>query len=283
MNNTNLAVRLGSVVVCLLLCAAAPGPVLGEQLELTGNFIQGGLVEGRVEPGAKVRFRGKRVRVSAAGVFLIGFHRDEKPSPSLTIEYADGSSERRTLEIAAREYEIQRIDGLPARKVTPTQEDLVRIRKEGAMVKALRRRDDDRTGFLSGFQWPVSGRISGVYGSQRILNGQPRRPHFGIDIAAPTGTLVVAPADGLVTLAHPDMLFSGGTLILDHGHGLSSGFLHLSEFLVAEGEAVSRGDPIAKVGATGRATGPHLDWRINLFNRRLDPALLVGEMPAADN
>ena len=126
--------------------------------------------------------------------------------------------------------------------------------------------------------WPAKGRISGVYGSQRILNGEPRRPHYGVDVAAPVGTLVHAPADGLVTLANEDMFFSGGTLILDHGHALSSSFLHLSAILVKEGQRVRQGDPIAKIGATGRATGPHLDWRMNLGRDRLDPQLLVGPM-----
>jgi murein DD-endopeptidase MepM/ murein hydrolase activator NlpD len=124
----------------------------------------------------------------------------------------------------------------------------------------------------------VTGRISGVYGSQRILNGKPRRPHFGVDVAAPVGAIVRAPADGLVTLAHGDMFFSGGTLIVDHGHGLSSSFLHLSAILVKEGDRISQGDPIAKVGATGRVSGPHLDWRMNLLGSRLDPQLLVDPM-----
>ena len=147
------------------------------------------------------------------------------------------------------------------------------------MVKKARTIDDPRADFLSGFRWPIKGRISGVYGSQRILNGEPRRPHFGIDIAAPTGTKVGAPADGVVTMVHPDMFFSGGTMIVDHGHGLSSAFLHLSRILVEKGDRVVQGQTIAEVGSTGRSTGPHLDWRINLFDRRLDPSLLVGPMP----
>ena len=135
--------------------------------------------------------------------------------------------------------------------------------------------------FLAGFIWPLQGPITGVYGSQRILNGEPRRPHFGVDVAAPTGTPVVAPADAIVTLVHPDMYFSGGTLIMDHGHGLSSTFIHLHKVLVEEGQVVKQGDVVAEVGATGRVTGPHLDWRMNLFTVRIDPELLVPPMPQA--
>jgi murein DD-endopeptidase MepM/ murein hydrolase activator NlpD len=135
---------------------------------------------------------------------------------------------------------------------------------------------------MGGFIWPLEGRISGVYGSQRILNGTPRRPHFGVDIAASVGTRAMAPADGVVTLAHPDMFYSGGTLIIDHGHGLSSTFMHLHRILVNKGQRVRGGEPVAEVGATGRVTGPHLDWRMNLFTKRLDPQLLVEPMPVTE-
>ena len=147
------------------------------------------------------------------------------------------------------------------------------------MAREARKLDAERTDFLTGFIWPAKGRISGVYGSQRILNGQPRRPHFGVDVAAPVGTEVRAPADGVVTMVHSDMFYSGGTMILDHGHGLSSSFLHLHRILVKKGQRIRQGDLIAEIGATGRVTGPHLDWRINLFAKRLDPQLLVSEMP----
>ncbi len=250
------------------------------ELRLEGNFVQGGLVTGFTEPGARVTFDGRDVRVSEDGVFLIGFGRDAKPEANLEIAHPDGRKAQRAVKIARRQYKIQRIDGLPPRKVTPTAQDLKRIRLENALVKTARQRDDPRTDFLRGFIWPAKGRISGVYGSQRILNGQPRRPHFGVDVAGPVGTPVVAPADGVVTLVHPDMFFSGGTLVIDHGHGLSSSFLHLSEVLVREGQRVNQGDLIARIGATGRVTGAHLDWRMNLFDTRIDPQLLVGDMPA---
>ena len=270
-------------VLCGLALFALPpfGSTAAETgVRLDGPRIQGGLLRGRVPPGATVELEGDPLRVSEGGWFLAGFGRDAPPEAELVVVFPDGRRERRTLAVERREYRIQRIDGLPPGKVTPrSEEDLARIRAEVRMARQARSIDDPRTDFLSGFRWPVKGRISGVYGSQRILNGQPRRPHFGIDVAAPAGTEVVAPADGVITLVHPDMFFSGGTLIVDHGHGLSSAFLHLSRILVEKGERVEQGQPIAEVGSTGRSTGPHLDWRINLFDRRLDPALLVGPMP----
>ncbi len=147
-------------------------------------------------------------------------------------------------------------------------------------MRAARETLADRKDYAEGFGWPLTGRISGVYGSQRILNGEPRQPHYGVDVARPTGTVVTAPAPGVVTLVEADLYYSGGTLIIDHGRGLSSTFIHLSEILVEPGQQVETGDAIAKVGATGRATGPHLDWRMNLGPVRLDPALLAGPMPS---
>ncbi len=266
------------LVLVLLLVPATGFPEAG-LVTLSGSQTQGGLMQGHTVPGARVRFTGRQVRVSEDGVFLIGFGRDEADSAILEVVLPDGRSERRVLDVAPRDYRIQRIDGLPPSQVTPSEADLERIRAEAALTREARARDEPHTDFLGGFIWPATGRVSGVYGSQRILNGEPRRPHFGVDVAAPVGTPVVAPADGLVTLTHPDMYFSGGTLIVDHGLGLSSTFIHLSRILVEEGQWVRQGEAIAEIGATGRATGPHLDWRMNLFGRRLDPQLLAGPMP----
>ncbi|MCB1773733.1 MAG: M23 family metallopeptidase [Gammaproteobacteria bacterium] len=247
---------------------------------LSGASKQGGMLVGRTQPGSVVYQDGQKVRVSADGRFLLGFTRDAPARSELVIELPDGGRYRRELEVEQREYRIQRIDGLPQGKVTPrSAEDLARIRRDAVAVKRSRARDDDRQDWLAGFEWPVTGPVSGVYGSQRILNGKPRRPHFGVDVAAPTGTPVRAPAAGIVTLADPDMFFSGGTLVLDHGHKLTSSFLHLSRLLVDVGDRVEQGDLIAEVGATGRVTGPHLDWRMNLRDRRIDPELLVPPMP----
>lgn len=249
---------------------------------LDGSFTQGGLVIGKTEVGAKVLFDGNSIQVSEQGDFLIGFGRDAKLKWPLVIEYSNGQLFESEIKISKRDYEIQRIDGLPPRMVTPSEEDLRRIREEVALIKEARKIDDERTDFLESFDWPVHGIITGVYGSQRILNGEPRRPHYGIDIAAPVDTPVRAPASGVVTVVHPDMYFSGGTVLIDHGHGLSSAFLHLENILVEEGEYVHKGQVFATVGSSGRSTGPHLDWRINLFSIRLDVQLLVGEMPAVE-
>lgn len=256
-------------------------PAGAARLAFEGEAVEGGLLIGRTESGAQVHVDGTRVRVSPQGAFLVGFHRKEPDPVVVSVRFRDGTTTSRRFKAKRRKYVVQRIDGLPPRKVAPTAEDLKRIRKENALARKARARDDARTDFLAGFSWPTVGPISGVYGSQRILNGEPRRPHYGVDIAVPTGTPVHAPAAGVVTLAYPDMFFSGGTLILDHGHQLSSTFLHLSKLIAREGQRVERGEVIAEVGATGRVTGAHLDWRINWKKKRLDPALLLGPMPLA--
>ncbi len=246
--------------------------------DLRGSFTQGGLVIGTTAPASKVRLDGEAVRVGEKGEFLFGFNRDAGPEAILEIESPDGRIERRVLSVSAREYDIQRIEGLPQKLVTPPPDVTARIRREGAAITEARMRDTAVPYFASGFIWPAKGRISGVYGSQRILNGEPKRPHYGIDIAGPVGTPVVAPADGVVRLAEPDLYYSGGTIILDHGHGLSSAFLHMASVTVKRGDVIRQGDPLGTLGATGRATGPHLDWRINWFDRRLDAGLLVPPM-----
>lgn len=253
--------------------AAAP------RLELEGRLAQGAVVLGRTDPGASVYFADREVRVSPDGAFVVGFGRDADATERLVVEGPDGERIERSPEIEPRDYDIQRIDGVPPETVSPPREAMERIREEVELVREARRRNDPRTDFLDDFIWPVTGRITGVYGSQRVYNGEPRRPHYGIDIAAAAGTPVRAPAGGVVTVAHEDMYFSGGTLLLDHGHGLSSAFLHLRSLAVEVGDRVERGETIGTVGAGGRSTGAHLDWRINWFQRRLDPRQLVGAMP----
>lgn len=250
---------------------------------LHGKPLQGGLIFGQAAPGSRAFLDGQEVIVSAQGNFVIGFDRDETGQRILQISQRDGHEETVALDIAIRHYAIERIDGLPPASITPDPAAAQRIRDEAAMVSAARARRDDRTDYTAGFAWPASGRISGVYGSQRILNGEPNRPHYGVDIAAAAGSPVFAPADGIITLAHPGMYFSGGTLILDHGQGLSSSFLHLSKILVAAGAVVRKGDLIARVGASGRASGPHLDWRMNWLDRRVDAQLLLEDAPQPES
>jgi murein DD-endopeptidase MepM/ murein hydrolase activator NlpD len=191
------------------------------------------------------------------------------------------------LHIIRRDYNIQRVEGVPQKTVTPSPQQLERIRQEQALVNAAKAtrlsRPDLLQGALAGFQWPTVGPISGVYGSQRYYNGSPGRPHYGVDVAVPTGTPVHAPAAGHVTLAEPDLFYSGGTVFLDHGFRFSSAFLHMSKVLVEVGQEVRAGDVIGEVGATGRATGPHLDWRMNWRKQRIDPQLLAPPMPAPES
>ena len=249
------------------------------ELQLQGPLTQSGLVRGHISQGSQVYYGDRQLKISPDGSFILGFGRDAALQQTLTLVEPDGTTHQQKLELKPRKYDIQRIDGISKRMMNPSAEDLRRIHQEADQVAKARQQDSDRLNCMEIFTWPVIGRISGIYGSQRILNGEPRRPHFGIDIAAPAGTPVKAPAGGVVTLAHTGMFFSGKTLIVDHGHGLSSSFLHLTTILVKPREKVSQGQTIATVGATGRVTGPHLDWRINWFDQRLDPALLVPPMP----
>ncbi|MHA1569264.1 MAG: M23 family metallopeptidase [Alphaproteobacteria bacterium] len=273
-----------SIFVALVLALAQPAaahdkPLEARNLTLTGQRVQGGVLIGRTEPGARLTLDGGELRVSPEGNFVFGFGRKAAPRAVLKVRYADGAVEEHALAVKARKYKVERIEGLPPKMVTPSERDLVRIRADHKLIKAARKRDIAAPYFAGGFDWPVRGRISGVYGSQRILNGKPKNPHTGIDVAAPTGTLIVAPAAGEVTLAHPDMYYTGMTVILDHGHGLSSYLIHMSAILVKAGDRVKKGDPIGRVGATGRVTGPHLHWGMNWRKARLDPRLVVGPMP----
>ncbi|HEX9703424.1 MAG TPA: M23 family metallopeptidase [Rhodospirillales bacterium] len=259
-----------------LIAAAAAA----DTLRLDGPLTQGGLVVGHAEPGARVALDGNAVKVSADGVFLLGFGRDAPAKTTLRVAHPDGSVTERELAVAKRAYDVQRIDGLPERQVTPSPEDMVRIRDDNRQISQVRAASTDRPYFVSGFAWPAAGKVSGVYGSQRILNGKPRRPHNGIDVVAPLGTPVVACADGVVALVNPGMFFTGKTVMIDHGHGLTSVYVHMDDIRVRTGDRVRKGTRIGSIGMTGRATGPHLHWGVSLFNTHLDPALLAGPMAA---
>ena len=273
--------QAGVLACAVLVIAAGSGHAHRSAIELQGPMIQGGLIVGRVAPGTSIAVAGKPVRVSPAGEFVFGFGRDAPRRVRLDAVFADGRSERRTLTVRQRHYKVQRIAGLAPRKVTPRPEDLKRIGAEAELIRAARRHDTDMAWFRGGFAWPAQGPISGVFGSRRILNGEPRRPHLGVDVAAPAGAPVVAAADGVVALARADMFYTGNTVMIDHGHGLTSVYAHLSKLLVAPGRKVAKGTRIGLIGATGRVTGPHLHWGVTLFRTQLDPALLVGPMPPA--
>lgn len=250
-------------------------------VELSGDFTQGGLLWGRVEPGAEVAVSGRGVPVLPDGSFVIGLGRDE--ASEIELQVTASSPCTQMLSIAQREYRISRVNGVPQKTVTPPDEELERIAREREQVRAAKARRIERPDLLqavrAGLQWPAQGRISGVYGSQRVYNGTPGSPHYGVDVAVPTGHPVTAPGPGVVTLAEPDLFYSGGTVILDHGYGLSSSFLHMSKLHVKVGDELAAGDLLGEVGATGRATGPHLDWRMSWFNQRIDPQRLVPPMP----
>lgn len=247
----------------------ATAPALAD-IPLSGALQQGGLAVGRAAPGSIVSLDGRPVRVAADGRFVLGFGRDAPPRLTLVV---DGKAQN--LAIARRDWAVQRIDGLPKDKVTPDPKVMERIRAEAALVAERRDRDTVVPHFLGGFAQPADGPVSGVFGSQRILNGEPRAPHSGADIAAPAGAPVRAAADGVVSLAHAGLYFTGMTVMLDHGHGLSSVYAHLSAIDVAEGQPVRCGEVIGKVGATGRATGPHLHWGVSWFEQRLDPEVVI--------
>ena len=272
------------IFALLILCCSAPA-VVANCVELSGHSRQGGLLWGHVAPNMRVTLDDNLILVMPSGAFALGLGRDAPKEQVLAITSADDRCTQ-TLTVVQRQYDIQRVEGVPQKTVTPPDDVLERIARERALVRKAKAQRIERPELLeavqAGLSWPATGRISGVYGSQRFYNGTPGSPHYGVDVAVPTGHSVVAPGPGVITLAQPDLFYSGGTIILDHGYGLSSSFLHLSKLHVEVGQEVERGDLIGKVGATGRATGPHLDWRMSWLNQRVDPQLLVPAMPPLD-
>ena len=253
--------------------------VLADVIDWQGSKQQGGLLLGKIPVGYSVSYEGRILSSTPEGQFLVGLGRQAPPTVEVLLRAPSGDQTVHELRIAQRQYKIQRVDGVPQKTVIPPEAELVRIRSDSALVKRARKEVTNDLDFLAGFERPLVGPITGVYGSQRVYNGIPKSPHYGLDYAAPKGTLVMAPGSGTVRMAHRDLFYSGGTLIIDHGHGLSSTFLHLSDILVAVGTRVKRGEAIAKVGSTGRATGPHLDWRMNWHKQRIDPALVLLALP----
>ncbi|EDP99784.1 M23 family metallopeptidase [Shewanella benthica] len=248
------------------------------QIQLTGKMEQGALIRAMVEPGTQVYLNGKAVKVTPGGAFAFGFSREAELKQELKLIYPDGLTQIKPLNIKTKEYKIDRVNGISKKIMKPDPKALERSRKDNKQVRAARSQFSALESFTQDFIWPLTGRISGVYGSQRVYNGKPGNPHYGVDVAAKTGTVVVAPADGVISLAVADMFYSGGTIILDHGYGVSSSLLHLSKLYVKTGEVIKQGQAIAEVGATGRVTGPHLDWRVNWYQMRLDPVTIVPNM-----
>ena len=242
---------------------------------LPTSVQQGAMVLGVTHPAATVEYAGRTLRVTPYGSFVLGIGRDASGEAIVRIRQpATGWIEHR-IAITPRDWPIERIDGVPPATVNPPKAIAERIEREQARVVAARTRDDERTGFAQPFIWPVQGRISGRFGNQRVYNGTPKAPHSGMDIAAANGTPVKAPADGVISFADAGLYLTGGTVVLDHGHGISSNFLHLSRIDAKVGDTVKQGDVIGAVGATGRATGPHLHWGMNWFDTRIDPLLVL--------
>ena len=239
-------------------------------IEFQGKFIQGHFILGKTNPDTKVLVGKKEVKVSKDGFFVFGIDRDRKFD--LTFTKIENNKKTKIIKkVLKRKYNIQRIDGLAESKVTPPESVYKRIKKENNAIGEARAINSDRLFFKEKFIIPVEGIISGVYGSQRILNGKPRWPHYGIDIAAKLGTMIKSSGTGVVTMAEDDLYYTGGTIIMDHGHGISTIYSHLENVLVSVGDQINQGDVIGTVGSTGRSTGPHLDFRINWFQTRLDP------------
>ena len=262
------------LVVAQDVVPAAPVPQ-EERVMFPASVPQGALVFGKVPPGSQVRYRERLLRATGYGTVAFGVGRDETGPLKVDVTLPSGRMEPVSIAVTPRDWPVEHVNGVPPKTVNPPPEIAARIQREQALVTAARERDDERTDFALPFQWPVQGRISGRFGNARVYNGQPGAGHSGMDIAAPDGTPVRAPAGGVVTFASPDLYLTGGTVLLDHGHGVSSNFLHLSRIDVRVGDRIEPGQVIGAVGATGRATGPHLHWGMNWFDTRIDPLLVL--------
>jgi biotin carboxyl carrier protein len=260
---------------------AAPVQAADARTVFPASVPQGSMVIGKVPPGSVVRYGGRTLRVTPYGSVVFGVGRDASGTLSVEVQSPGGAPQRAAIAVTPRDFPTEYIQGVPPKTVNPPPEIAARIEREQAQVTAARVRDDERPDFAQPFQWPVQGRISGRFGNQRVYNGQKGSGHSGMDIAAPTGTPVKAPAAGVITFAAPDLYLTGGTVLLDHGHGVSSNFLHLSRIDVKVGDRIAQGQIVGAVGATGRATGPHLHWGMNWFDVRIDPLLVLERAQAA--
>ena len=244
---------------------------------ISGYPVEGNLIVARTNPSNKIKINNEFLEIDESGIFVFGFHRDEENPIKLVIINNENEQFKTSIKPIKRVYKIQRIDGLKKSMVTPPENTISRIKSDRKKVNKARKVKLKMGDFIQGFDWPLKGLITGVYGSQRILNDIPKSPHFGIDISVPIGTSVKAPASGIVTLTE-DLYYSGYTVILNHGLNINSTFLHLSGINVNVGDRIGRGDLIGHSGDTGRSTGPHLDWRIDWNGKRLDAEMLAGQM-----
>ena len=243
-------------------------------IEFTGKFLQGHFIIGKTDPTAKIIIDKKQVKVSEDGFFVFGLDRDRKFDLTIT-KIIDGKKDKIIKKVLKRKYNIQRIDGLEESKVTHPESVYKRIKEENNKIGEARAINSDLPFFKNQFIMPVEGIISGVYGSQRILNGKPKWPHYGIDIAAKQGTMIKSSGSGIVTMAEDDLYYTGGTIIMYHCHCISTIYSHLENVMVSVGDKINQGDIIGTVGSTGRSTGPHLDFRVNWFQTRLDPMSVI--------
>jgi len=249
------------------------------EIQLSGEIMQGGLIIGKTQPNSEVMLNKRVLPVSVNGDYVFAFSRDDKSEYLLKITTPDGTVEKQTLVPTKRDYKISRVEGISKKIMNPNKKANVRAKQDRIAIKKVRKISSELTDFSQGFIAPRSSRITGVYGSQRFYNGVPKTPHYGVDYAGAIGAPVKSPADGKILLWVPDMFYSGGTLVIDHGHGITSNFLHLSDSLVSVGDYVKQGQIIAKIGNSGRVTGPHLDWRMNWHNVRFDPQLAMKVVP----
>ena len=243
----------------------------------------GGMLIGTAPIGSEVSVDGRTVRLTKGGRFVFGVGRDAEGVVKVSVTPPDGGLIEKEVSIGQRDYEIQRINGLPSQKVDPNKKDQAKIEADWVLLNKTKGENSALESFVDDAVWPVLGPISGVFGSQRILNGKPRSPHRGVDVAAPKGTPVGAMLDGVVTVASPDMYFTGGTVMVDHGHGVQSLYAHLSSIDVEVGEILVKGEQLGRIGSTGRSTGPHLHLSLYWFKTALDPALVLGPMPKLAN
>lgn len=270
-----LACALLALAGCIVLDPALAQAGGDDRIVFPTSAQQGAMVIGKVPAGSRVEYAGRTLRVTGYGSVVLGIGRDAEGATEVAVTRPDGSREIARISAMPRDWPIERVSGVPPKTVDPPPAIAERIRREQARVTAARIRDDARADFAQRFAWPVEGRISGRFGNQRVYNGKPGSAHSGMDIAAAAGTPVRAPAAGVVTFADPDLYLTGGTLLIDHGHGVSSNFLHLSKIDVRLGDRIEQGQVIGAVGATGRATGPHLHWGMNWFDVRIDPLLVL--------